>query len=190
MKTKRVNFLILVVFLMSMFPLTGTSQDFSRETKLSRREKKEARRAELYANYRAIDSLLKKKTFVLEAYSLRDKYGDNVPVSNTLNFIHVNGSNVVLQTGTPAGMGYNGVGGVTAEGNISNWKVVADEKRLNHNVSFNTTTGIGAYDILITIGADATASATITGMTSGRLTYIGNLVAPYNSRVFKGMRTP
>jgi hypothetical protein len=190
MKTKRFNFLILAVFLMSMFPLTGTSQDYSRDTKISRKEKKETRKAELYANYRAIDSLLKKKTFVLEAYTLRDKYGDNVPVNNNLNFIRVNGSNVVLQTGTPSGMGYNGVGGVTAEGSISNWKVVADEKRLNHSVSFNTTTGVGIYDVMMTIAADATASATITGMTSGRLTYLGNLVAPYNSRVFKGMRTP
>lgn len=175
---------------MMLFSLSGISQDFSRDTKLTRKEKKEARRAELYANYRAIDTLLKKKTFVLEAYTLRGKYGDNVPVSNTLNFIHVNGSAVVLQTGTPAGMGYNGVGGVTAEGNINNWKVTSDEKRLNHNVSFNTITGAGTYDVTINISADATASATITGMTSGRLTYLGNLVAPYNSRIFKGMRTP
>jgi hypothetical protein len=190
MKTKRFNFLILVVFLMSVFSITGTSQDFSRDTKISRKEKKEARRAELYANYRAIDTLLRKRTFVLEANTLRGKYGDNFPVSNILNFIHVNGSNVVIQTGTPAGMGYNGVGGITAEGNMSNWKVVADDKMLNHNVSFTTITGVGTYDVMISIGADATASATITGTTSGRLTYIGDLVAPYNSRIYKGMRTP
>ena len=48
---------------------------------------------------------------------------------------------------------------------------------------------IGTYDVLLRIGADASAYATITGMTRGSMTYRGNLVAPYNSRVFKGQRT-
>ncbi len=169
-------------------PYQGYSQDFSNERKLTKKERKEVRRAGLYHNFKAIDTLLQKKTFVLEADFLQGRYGDQVPVSSNINFIRVNSPNVILQTGTNnySGMGYNGLGGVTAEGSLNNYKVTSDEKRLNHTVFFSTTTQVGTYDIVLRISADASATATITGMTVGSLTYRGNLVAPYNSKVYKG----
>lgn len=173
-------------------PLVGFSQEysgFSQDRKLTRKEKKEARKAGLQENFRAIETLLDKKTFVLEAEYLQNRYGGDVPVSSELNFIKVDPSSVILQTGSNAAVGYNGVGGVTAEGNLNTWKVTKDTKRMNYTVFFSTTTNIGTYDVLLRIGADASATATITGMTRGSLTYRGNLVAPYNSRVFKGQRT-
>jgi hypothetical protein len=172
-----------------LLPLTAAGQDFSRDQKISREEKKEARQAHLYQNFRAIDTLLERRTFVLEANYLQNRYGDQVPVSSLINFIKVEKPSVVLQTGSNAISGSNGVGGVTAEGTISNWKVTKNEKRLNYTVFFSTVTNIGTYDILLRIGADASATATITGMTRGSITYRGNLVAPYNSRVFKGQRS-
>lgn len=173
---------------MLWIPYEGYSQDFSQDRKLTRKEKKEASKAGLYANYKAIDTLLQHKTFVLEAEFLQGRYGEQIPVSSTINFIRVQSPGVILQTGTNsyAGGGYNGVGGITAEGTLNNYKITSDEKRLSHTVFFSTTTQIGTYDILLRISADATATATITGMTRGSLTYRGNLVAPYNSRVFKG----
>lgn len=169
-------------------PQMGYSQEFSQDKKLTKKEKKEARKAGLYANFKAIDTLLQKRTFVLEAEFLQGRYGQEIPVSANINFIKVQSPGVVLQTGSTsyAGSGANGVGGVTAEGTINNYKITSDEKRLNHTVFFSTTTQIGTYDILLRISADASATATITGMTRGSLTYRGNLVAPYNSRVFKG----
>lgn len=170
-------------------PYMAFSQDFSHDTKMTRKEKKEARKTELYANYQAIDTLLERKQFVLEADYLQGKYGSEIPVTSTLNFIKVDSPNVILQTGANTAFGYNGVGGVTAEGNIVNYRISKDPKRLSYVVFFTTTTGIGTYDIVLRIGADATARATITGLTSGSLTYRGNLVATYNSRTFKGQRT-
>lgn len=187
---KAINILVVLLFTagMLMIPYQSYSQDFSQDRKLNKKEKKEVRKAGLYANYRAIDTLLQQKTFVLEAEFLQGRMGEEVPVSPNINFIRVQSPGVVLQTGTTsyAGSGYNGVGGVTAEGTINNYRITSDEKRLNHTVFFSTTTQIGTYDILLRISADATATATITGMTRGSLTYRGNLVAPYNSRVFKG----
>jgi hypothetical protein len=170
-------------------PSMVLSQDFTRDTKLTKKEKKEARMAALYANYQAIDTLLQKKQFVLEADYLQGKYGSEIPVTSTLNFIKVDSPNVVLQTGANSSFGYNGVGGVTAEGNIVNYKVTKDPKRMNYVVLFTTTTGIGSYDVIMRIGADATARATITGLSNGSITYRGNIVATYNSRTFKGQRT-
>ncbi|MGE5406802.1 MAG: DUF4251 domain-containing protein [Methanosarcina sp.] len=170
-------------------PYMASSQDFQNNTKLTKKEKKEARRAELYANYQAIDTLLQRKQFVLEADYLQGKYGSEIPVTSNLNFIRVDGSNAILQTGANTSFGYNGVGGVTAEGNLVNYRVSKDPKRMSYVVMFTTTTHIGTYDVILRISADATARATITGLTNGSLTYRGNLVATYNSRTFKGQRT-
>lgn len=189
MKNFRCKLLIFLTLTLLWIPYLGSSQEFSQDRKLTRREKKEAQKAGLYENFKAIETLLDKKTFVLEAEYLQNRYGGDIPVSSNINFIQVDPSAVVLQTGSSAASGYNGVGGVTAEGNLNTWKVTKDQKRMNYTVFFTTTTNIGTYDVLLRIGADASATATITGMTRGSLTYRGNLVAPYNSRVFKGQRT-
>lgn len=166
-----------------------TSLSYSQELKLSRQELKEAKKAALYANFQAIDTLLQRKAFVLEADYLQDYYGNLIPVTSTLNFIKVNGEKAVWQTGSNYYMGYNGVGGVTAEGDLNNWKISKDLKHMSYTITFGVTTDIGQYDVLLMISADNTARATITGLTNGRLTYQGNIVALYNSRVFKGQRT-
>lgn len=173
---------------MLLAPYRSLSQDFSNDKKLTKKEQKEARRAGLYQNFKAIDTLLQNKTFVLEADFLQGRNGSEVPVSSNINFIRVHSPSVVLQTGTNnyVGTGYNGLGGITAEGSLNNYKVTSDEKRLNHTVWFSTTTQVGTYDVLLRISADASATATITGLSRGSLTYRGNLVAPYNSRVYKG----
>ncbi len=181
--------ILLLTLGLILIPYKGSSQDFQQDRKMTKNEKKEARKANLYANFLAIDTLLQRKSFVLEAQFLNNRFGTQMPVTSTLNFIKVDSPQVVLQTGSNTYTGYNGVGGVTAEGNISNWKVTKDIKHLNYTVTFSTMTDIGTYDILLRIGADATAMATITGFSRGSLTYRGNLVAIYNSRIFKGQRT-
>jgi hypothetical protein len=180
----------LVLFLMFAgllgFNFQASSQDFSNNQKLTRKEKKEADRAYQIANFKAIDTLLQNKTYVLEAEYLQNRLGDQIPVARNINFVRVNSDQVILQTGNNFDPGYNGVGGVTAEGTLNNYKVTSDEKKLNHTVFFSTTTQIGTYDIILRIDSDAHATATITGFSRGSLTYRGNLVALYNSRVFKG----
>jgi hypothetical protein len=185
---KKLSYFTGILLLTFGFSLT-TAKSYSQETKLTRQDKKEARRAELYANFQSLDTLLGNKTFIIEANYLQNAYGGPIPVSSMLNFIKVDQPRVVLQTGNNGRQGYNGVGGVTAEGNLQNWKITKDLKHLNYRISFSVMTDIGTYDIFILIGADNTANATITGMTRGRLTYQGNVVAIYNSAVYKGQRT-
>lgn len=190
MKAPKYNLKILVLaVVIVLIPATAMSQVFQNDREISKEDKKEARKAQLYANFQAIDTLLQRKTFVLEATYLQGRYGDQVPVQSLINFIMVRDPSVVLQTGSNTMFGSNGVGGVTAEGNLSNYKVMKNDKRMNYVVSFTTTTNVGTYDVLMRIGADASATATITGMTPGSITYRGNLLAPYNSRVFKGQRS-
>ena len=130
--------------------------------------------------------MLEGKDFVLEADYLANKIGDRVPVTSSLNFISVDSSVSVLQIGRNTGIGFNGVGGVTAEGKITRYKLQTDTKRKSFYLSYSVTTAIGSYDINMSVGADGYASATLSGTTSGQLTYTGYLVPVENSSVYKG----
>jgi hypothetical protein len=186
MKTMKMNmvslFCILGFFLIS---LNSNSQDI----KLSRQERKEARKAQMAANFNVLDSLLNEKSFVLEADYLQNGYGYRVPVVSGLNFIEVNNSYGILQTGSNFRMGYNGVGGVTAEGIIGKWEVSKDFKKMSYTMQFSLLTNIGHYDVFMTVSSDNHATATITGLGPGRLTWDGHLETINNSRVFKGWNT-
>lgn len=177
----------------SLFLVAGfflTSQNISAQNeKLTRQERKEVRKAQMEANFYILDSLVNSRTFVLKADYLRASNGVLTPVVSTLNFIKVDGEEGVLQTGSNNGLGYNGVGGATAEGNIGSWEVSKDSKKLTYTIRFNLLTNMGSYDVLMFIGADNRASATIRGLTPGWLTWQGELYTIKNSRVFKGQET-
>ena len=130
------------------------------------------RKAQLEINFNILDSLLNSKGFVLEADYLQNGYGSRVPVISTLNFVKVERSNGILQTGSNNSMGYNGVGGVTAEGSVGAWKIDKEIKRLSYNLRFNLVTNIGNFDIFMTVNSDNHAIATITGLGPGEA-YMG-----------------
>jgi hypothetical protein len=158
----------------------------SQDVKLTRQEQKEARRAELDLNFKYLDTLIQRKDFVLKADFLENQYGEKVPVSSALNFIRVNSSNAVLQTGSNVRLGNNGVGGVTTQGGIDRWKIVKDFKHLSYTLQFGVTTNIGFYDITMTIGADNNARATISGLTRNKLIYVGHIESVNFANIFKG----
>ncbi|HKK41235.1 MAG TPA: DUF4251 domain-containing protein [Bacteroidales bacterium] len=185
---KKLRFYTVVLFL-SMVCFWTPAKVNAQDTQLTRQEQKEARKAQLYANFQAIDTLLQRKSIVLEADFLSNQYGVRIPVTSSLNFIKIEPDNVILQTGHNVGLGYNGVGGVTAEGSINSWKITKNLKHLYYTVRFTVTTNIGTYDVLMNIGADNNATATITGLTRGQLTYDGKVKAVYNATVYKGQRS-
>lgn len=186
MKTLKMNFVSLFWMAgLSWISLNGASQ----EIKLSRQERKEVEKAQMAANFYILDSLFNERRFVLEADNLQNQYGERVYVVPSLNFIRVDGSVGVLQTGSDWGLGYNGVGGVTAEGGIGAWKVDRDAKRMTYRIQFSLLTNIGHYDVSMIVMANGNASATISGTTRGKLTWDGHLETLNNSRVFKGQNT-
>jgi hypothetical protein len=183
MEKNMVNLFLILVF--SWISINSNSQNI----KLSRQEQKEVRKAQMAANFYILDSLLNSKSFVLEADFLRNEYGERVNVVSTLNFIKVDKSNGILQTGSNFAMGYNGVGGVTAEGNVGSWEIDKDSKKSICRLRFNLLTNIGNYDIFMIVTSDNHATASITGLGPGKLTWEGHLETIDNSRVFKGQDT-
>jgi len=183
----------MIINLISLFFLTGilgnSSYSQSQDNKPSKQEKKEAKKEMMTANFYSIDTLLVSRGFVLEAEYLQNKIGEMTSVSSTLNFVKVEGEKGVLQTGSDLIAGYNGVGGVTTEGNISAYKIHRNMKSLNHRVTFNLVTNLGIFNIDMSINADDSAYATITSTTSGKLTWRGYLASLYNTRIYKGPDT-
>jgi len=164
---------------------SGNAQD----RKEDRQERKEKRKSEVMANFAILDSLLSQKSFVLEAYYLANRYGDRIPVSPTINFIQVNSTRGILQTGIYQTLGYNGVGGVTTEGEIGAWKIYKNFKNYTYTLHFSLHTSLGIYDINLSVTSDNHARAVISGLTPGQLIYEGQLQSIGASRVFKGTNT-
>jgi hypothetical protein len=86
-------------------------------------------------------------------------------------------------------MGNNGVGGVTAEGDISGLKITKNPKSLSYFLRFTIVSQIGTYDVEMTVYSDKHAHATISGLQPGKLNYDGKLRNLYESRAYKGMNS-
>jgi hypothetical protein len=186
MKTMKMN-IVSLFWILGFFLISLNSN--SQENKLNRQMLKEVREAQISANFNILDSLLNAKSFVLEADYLQNEYGDRIPVVSNLNFIKVDQSRGILQTGSNFSMGYNDVGGVTAEGSIGNWNTYRDGKKLSCRLQFSLLTNIGNYDVSIIVTANNHAVATISGLGSDELTWVGHLETINNSGVFKGRNT-
>jgi hypothetical protein len=168
------------------------AQDFTpyRVSDKSDRElRKEKRAEEAEVNYKKINILVDTRRFVLEADHLSNRYGQNLFVASGLNFIAVDSLQTVIQTGNNNGIGYNGVGGVTASGNQTKYVVTRDDKKKRIMIRMDVLTGIGIYNIVMDISPSGYATAVLTGLGPGRLTFYGSLVPRNKSRVFKGSNT-
>ncbi len=177
-----------------MFALLIAVTAFSQEQELSKKEKKqlekelkkeqEAKDAEMKAQVIAV--MVEYQRFVLEADRLRDSKGNQVNVSSTINFIASDSITGVIQIGSDSYVGLNGVGGITAEGPISNYKFTYIEKSRSYNVTYNLRSTLGNYDVRMTVFSDGRADATVSSTWPGQLNYSGYVVPPIQSRVYKG----
>lgn len=157
---------------------------------LSRKEARELRRAEknrvLQIQFDSIAKILESKQFVLEAQFLSNQRGTKIHVLSNLNFIKIDTSATVIQIGSVTGYGYNGVGGVTAEGFISNWKMTRNEKKKSFYIEMSVMTNLGIYDIFMSVYANGNSSAMLSGLRAGKLQYNGQIVPLELSNLFKG----
>ena len=168
-----------------LISVAGNSQD----NKLSKEDKKIAKRDKDYYNFQVVDSMVKNKSFVLEADYLENQYGIKRPVQSLLNFIELDSTNAVLQTGSNLSQGFNDVGGVTAEGSISGLKIYKNAKNLTFFLRFTVMTNIGIYDVAMTIYSNKYARAEITGLSRGKLVYDGHILNLWESKAYKGRNT-
>jgi len=180
---------LISILFVAMLTLPAFTQELSKseQRKLQKQLKKEQQAEELAQSAVVVDAMVTQHKFVLEANSLRNKQGESVQVTSALNFVASDSVTGVLQIGDDAGIGPNGVGGVTVQGEISDYKYSLHEKSGSYDISYILRTPVGTYDVRLTAYPNSRGEATISNATwGGRITYSGYLIPSGLSRVYKG----
>jgi hypothetical protein len=187
-KTKPMRWIcFLLMSLLLSGGLFAQDQKTIKETKKeASQRKKEEKKAKIESQYKLTDSLLKGKKFVLEAQFLKYSSGERVNVVSTLNFISIDSLSAVIQVGSMQRVGYNGVGGVTVQGRISNWKLEKDDKHKNFYLTLSIQGNIDIYEVNMSIDYAGYTYAILNGINTGKLTFEGNLVSKEETVIFKG----
>ncbi|TFH28318.1 MAG: DUF4251 domain-containing protein [Bacteroidia bacterium] len=165
---------VISIIIVALLTLPAFTQELSKseQKKLNKELKKEQQADELAKSVEVVTTMVSYGRFVLEAYSLRNKRGESLQVTSALNFVASDSITGVLQIGDDAGIGPNGVGGVTVQGEISDYKYTMHEKSGNYNVSYILRTPVGTYEVWMTAFPDSRAEATISNATwGGRITF-------------------
>lgn len=177
---------IIVSLLMLLAIVSGNV--YAQEVGLTGAEKKPIQERLDSLMYVKAEKAISKKDFTLEADKVVFKYGQTAFVNTNTNFVSVKGDKSVVQVALNIPVsGPNGLGGITLDGNVSNYEVQKDKKG-NIHVSMNVMgTGISAMiDIDLYKGSNK-ASVTISpNFNSNRMTLSGVIVPSSSSRVFKG----
>jgi hypothetical protein len=174
----------IMITMLTFFLASGVS---AQDNAKSKKEVKKIERDSI-ANreYQLTKNMIDSMNFVLEADYLSNQYGHRIPVTSTLNFIMVDSTHAVLQTGRNSGMGYNGVGGVTAEGSISNWNVKTDKKNKSFFIQMDVMSNIGIYNVFMNVSSSGKATARLSGLWPGQLVWDGYIVPAEETRTYKG----
>lgn len=169
---------------------TPTEQQFNKEMRKEKR--KEERKAEEARAKKITKLMLDYHRFVLEANYISGRSGERFPVNSNLNFVMLDSTKAVLQLGSSNGLGSNGVGGITVDGTVSQYKVdtVKNKHGVSYTVTFYVSTDLGTYDLQLFVSQSGNADATVRGNTAGELNYSGYLVPLSLSRVYKGTSYP
>ena len=180
----------IIFVLAAILAMPAFTQELSKreQRRLEKELRDEQKAAEAAQMSEVVTAMVEFQRFVLEANTLRDKRGTSLPVNSSLNFISADSLTGVIQVGSNTYIGRNGVGGVTVDGNISDYRYTRHERSGAYNISYILRTPVGSYDVQITTRPDGRADATVRSTTWGdQLRYSGNLVPLGLSRVYKGM---
>lgn len=157
------------------------------EKKLSRKERKEQKKQLQIEQKKAILELLYSKKWVIEAHTVFDRYNQSYQLSPTINFVGVNDKEGALQLGFDGLIGWNGVGGVTIDGNITKYEVKEGNEKSSPvlNLRFQGR-GVGSATINVTVNSSGQAQARVSGDFGDRITFSGMIKSLDESSVYKG----
>jgi hypothetical protein len=179
-----------ILTLVLSFFLFGSlsAQEIVKNERDLKKELKKARRDSIANNdYQKLCNMVDSSAFVLEADYLVTQRGYRVQVSTDLNFIMIDSTYAVMQTGSNTAVGYNGMGGITVEGKVTSWKVTKDDKNKSLFIKMEVMSDMGVFSILIDVSSSGRASGRLTSLWPGQLTWDGYMVPLEPSKTFKGM---
>jgi hypothetical protein len=165
----------------------ASKSDIKEQRAYEKQKQREAREKEREQNIEMTSQMVKLQRFVLEADYLSNKYGTRVPVSRNINFIMVDSSEAVLQTGSAYTIGFNGVGGETVSGRITKYDFgMTGKNKDSYSIRMIVMSPVGTFDISLLASSEGYADASIRGNWSGVLNYHGRLVPLGLSKVYTG----
>lgn len=181
--------LLTLIAVLMMVPVISQAQELSKkeQRQLQKQLRKEQKAEEAERQSAIVGLMMEHRRFVLEADQLRDKRGNTVNVSSMINFIASDSVTGVIQIGSNHYVGMNGAGGITVEGSISNYEVSRNEKNGTYSVTYTVLSSLGAYTVRMTAFPGGRADATVSSNWPGKVNYVGYLVPPSASKVYKGM---
>jgi len=165
---------------------TGFGQEETEDQTKSKKEQRKQDKDEMYAaNLKAIQSLVADSSFVVEAYSLRGRNTVNYFVSPSTNFIKVDRDKVIIQTANSVGLGYNGLGGITIEGNIREYDIFNNDHGANVQIQFSSAV-IGFSTLNISVNASGNANAYLRTAFGGYISFSGDFVGLSETSTYQG----
>ncbi|MEN8136823.1 MAG: DUF4251 domain-containing protein [Bacteroidota bacterium] len=167
--------LILYLAVISTFISCGSSKTLSPE-----------KQAELNAKKEKYKEIFEKQSFALEANTVYSKKGRSFQVNPTINFVLLKEGKGTLQLGFEQLIGWNGLGGITLEGNVRNYKVIDGNENQMPRVKFDMNGSLGWATVNITVNSSGIARATVDGNFGERITFSGPLKDLSESRIYKG----
>lgn len=178
---------VVVLLLMIAISAASTFAQVS-EKKLSKAEKKAMRKEKEEKQLEEITTMIHAKAWVIEAHTVYDRTNRSYQINPTLNFVGVNGDEGAIQLGFDGVSGWNGIGGITLDGKITDYEIKEGKQGQAPTLTlrFQGRAGIGSARIIITVNSSGQATARYTGDHGDRVTFAGQIVPLAESRVYKG----
>jgi hypothetical protein len=180
----------LAVLGLLIFVVPAYSQEADENRNLSKADKKELRKSEREEEMTDLREVVSERSFLIDADYLLDRQNRQY-MATANNFVSIEGDRIVMQTASPYGIGYNGIGGVTFVGRILDYKVSESKNGNNLFVTIQTTSvGYGNGTVFISIRGKENAIARFYGPWGRSLAFSGDVERHGESFKYKGMSVP
>lgn len=173
-----------------IYDLQGKNEKVDIEKKISKSERKALQARIDSIQWQEALQAMRDTTFTLEADQVIFKYGHRAYVSSTTNFVAVNKNRATMQVAFNVPVaGPNGMGGVTLDGNVSNYDIKTNEKGKYTTLTFNVNGIAISSKLVITIykGSDNAQVDILPNFNSHRISLSGRIIPKSQSFVVKGM---
>jgi hypothetical protein len=157
------------------------------EKKLSKKEKKVLKIRQQEEQKQAIVDLLESKSWVIEAHTVYDRYNQSYQLNPSINFVGVKNDEGALQLGFSGLIGWNGVGGVTIDGQVTRYEIKDSQKDNSPTVVLRFQgRGVGSATINVSVNTSGQATARVSGDFGERISFSGIIKSLEESIVYKG----
>jgi hypothetical protein len=178
---------IIILFIAIFLSATVLAQENTSNKKLTRKEKKELKKKEEEQTKKEVSIVVESRRFVFEAEQIIDRESNTYPANSSINFIKVDSNKAVFQLGSAAVIGVNGLGGITIEGEITNYKVEKNEKNGYYYIVLKVSSRLGFFDIQFDISPLGFTRARITTSDYKKIGYSGQVKSFENSQTYQGI---